>query len=187
MQRIATCRYAGGQGANEDDTEYTSYDIGEECLDRLAIALGGKTVLPIAFSGIAHGTAYRTARHTVRHAIPHGPVPRLAAGLSCPSLSQLISNGDVATQRHFCVAAVPYIMCRPVCAGLSRERRLALPPCGLYDHLADRYLPSAHPRTSAHTHRRNAVARTNGWIPRKERQQQRWAFFTQARAARRSC
>lgn len=40
--------YQGGTG-EEDDTEYTSYDIGEECLDRVAIALGGKTVLPIAF------------------------------------------------------------------------------------------------------------------------------------------
>jgi hypothetical protein len=37
--------------------EYTSYDIGEECLDRLAIALGGKTVLPIAFSGPGPRTA----------------------------------------------------------------------------------------------------------------------------------
>lgn len=40
--------YSGGTG-EEDDTEYTSYDIGEECLDRVAIALGGRTVLPIAF------------------------------------------------------------------------------------------------------------------------------------------
>ena len=50
-------RYEGGQGSNEDDMEYTSYDIGEECLDRLAIALGGKTVLPIAFSGPGPRTA----------------------------------------------------------------------------------------------------------------------------------
>ena len=159
-------------------------------------SIGSPSRLAARLSCLSRSQVSRTARHTARHAIPHGPVPRLAAGLSCPSLSQLISNGDVATQRHFCVATVPYIMCRPVCAGLSRKRRLALPPCGLYDHLADRYLPSAHPdantitpeaRTSAHTHRRNAVARTNGRIPRKERQQQRWAFFTQARAARRSC
>jgi hypothetical protein len=77
VQRIATCRYAGGQGANEDDTEYTSYDIGEECLDRLAIALGGKTVLPIAFSGIPLGTASRPTRYPAQHGAPSGGRPFL--------------------------------------------------------------------------------------------------------------
>lgn len=40
--------YQGGSG-DEEDTEYTSYDVGEEALDRISIALGGKTLLPIAF------------------------------------------------------------------------------------------------------------------------------------------
>ena len=111
VQRIATCRYAGGQGANEDDTEYTSYDIGEECLDRLAIALGGKTVLPIAFSGIPLGTASRTTRCPVCH----------VAGLSGPSLSEPSINGHVATQRHLGVAAVPYtIVQTSACRAFSR-------------------------------------------------------------------
>ena len=82
VRRIATCRYQGGQGANEDDTEYTSYDIGEECLDRLAIALGGKTVLPIAFSGIPHGTAYRLARYPAWPGTPSGGRPFLPIAFS---------------------------------------------------------------------------------------------------------
>ena len=36
----------------EEDTEITNYDVGEEALDRLAIALGGKTMVPVLFEQI---------------------------------------------------------------------------------------------------------------------------------------
>jgi len=34
---------------DEEDTEVTNYDVGEEALDRLAIALGGKAMMPVLF------------------------------------------------------------------------------------------------------------------------------------------
>ena len=40
------------QQEDEEDTEITNYDVGEEALDRLAIALGGKTVVPVLFERI---------------------------------------------------------------------------------------------------------------------------------------
>eukprot|EP00741_Cyanophora_paradoxa_P006672 tig00001030_g6453.t1 len=41
---------AWNKGTEEEDEEYTNVDVGEEGCDRLAIALGGKTILPVAFS-----------------------------------------------------------------------------------------------------------------------------------------
>jgi HEAT repeat protein len=37
---------------DEDDTDVTNYDVGEEALDRLAIALGGKAMMPVLFGVI---------------------------------------------------------------------------------------------------------------------------------------
>ena len=38
--------------ADDEDTEITNYDVGEEALDRLAIAMGGKTMVPVLFENI---------------------------------------------------------------------------------------------------------------------------------------
>lgn len=59
--------HEGGQG-DEDDNEYTSYDVGEEALDRLAISLGGKTLLPIAFAENAIPAFLANADWRYRHA-----------------------------------------------------------------------------------------------------------------------
>ena len=40
------------QEEDEEDTEITSYDVGEEALDRLAIAIGGKIMVPVLFDHI---------------------------------------------------------------------------------------------------------------------------------------
>ena len=40
------------QEEDDEDTEITSYDVGEEALDRLAIAMGGKTMVPVLFEKI---------------------------------------------------------------------------------------------------------------------------------------
>ena len=40
------------QEEDEEDTEITNYDVGEEALDRLAIAMGGKTMVPVLFERI---------------------------------------------------------------------------------------------------------------------------------------
>ena len=40
------------QDDHEDDTDVANYDVGEEALDRLAIALGGKTMMPVLFEKI---------------------------------------------------------------------------------------------------------------------------------------
>ena len=37
-----------GHDDDNEDEEYTNYDVGEEALDRLAMSVGGKSVLPIA-------------------------------------------------------------------------------------------------------------------------------------------
>ena len=37
---------------DDEDTEITNYDVGEEALDRLAIAMGGKTMVPVLFERI---------------------------------------------------------------------------------------------------------------------------------------
>ena len=37
---------------DEEDTEITNYDVGEEALDRLAIAMGGKAMVPVLFEKI---------------------------------------------------------------------------------------------------------------------------------------
>ena len=34
---------------DDEDTDVTNYDVGEEALDRLAIALGGKAMMPVLF------------------------------------------------------------------------------------------------------------------------------------------
>ena len=40
------------QEEDDEDTEITNYDVGEEALDRLAIAMGGKTMVPVLFEKI---------------------------------------------------------------------------------------------------------------------------------------
>ena len=40
------------QEEDDEDTEITNYDVGEEALDRLAIAMGGKTMVPVLFEQI---------------------------------------------------------------------------------------------------------------------------------------
>ena len=40
------------QEEDEEDTEITNYDVGEEALDRLAIAMGGKVMVPVLFEHI---------------------------------------------------------------------------------------------------------------------------------------
>jgi hypothetical protein len=37
------------ESEEEDAGETADYEVGQECLDRLAISLGGNTVLPVAF------------------------------------------------------------------------------------------------------------------------------------------
>ena len=37
----------------QEDTEITNYDVGEEALDRVAIAIGGKTMVPVLFERIS--------------------------------------------------------------------------------------------------------------------------------------
>jgi NAD(P)-dependent dehydrogenase (short-subunit alcohol dehydrogenase family) len=41
-----------GKEEDDEDTEITNYDVGEEALDRLAIAMGGKTMVPVLFEQI---------------------------------------------------------------------------------------------------------------------------------------
>ena len=52
----------------EDDekTEITNYDVGEEALDRISIALGGKTMVPVLFSKIQE--MFKSADWKQRHA-----------------------------------------------------------------------------------------------------------------------
>ena len=38
------------QDEDDEDTDVTNYDVGEEALDRLAIALGGKAMMPVRTS-----------------------------------------------------------------------------------------------------------------------------------------
>ena len=51
---------------DEEDTEITNYDVGEEALDRLAIAMGGKTIVPVLFEKIQQ--LNKTADWKQRHA-----------------------------------------------------------------------------------------------------------------------
>uniref|UniRef100_A0A7S3C1U5 TOG domain-containing protein n=1 Tax=Haptolina ericina TaxID=156174 RepID=A0A7S3C1U5_9EUKA len=50
---------------DEEDTEITNYDVGEEALDRLSIAMGGKTMVPVLFE---HITEFFKGNWKQRHA-----------------------------------------------------------------------------------------------------------------------
>lgn len=50
---------------DEEDTDITNYDVGEEALDRLSIAMGGKTMVPVLF---AHIQEYFKSDWKHRHA-----------------------------------------------------------------------------------------------------------------------
>jgi HEAT repeat protein len=51
---------------DDEDEDYSNYDVGEEALDRLAMAVGGKTVLPIANTLIGQFLSHEDWRY--RHA-----------------------------------------------------------------------------------------------------------------------
>lgn len=55
-----------GQSSEEDEIEITNSDVGEEVLDRLALALGGKTMVPVLFGMLSQLLTNSDWKH--RHA-----------------------------------------------------------------------------------------------------------------------
>lgn len=55
-----------GNSSEEDEIEITNSDVGEEVLDRLALALGGKTIVPILFGMLTQLLSNSDWKH--RHA-----------------------------------------------------------------------------------------------------------------------
>jgi len=55
----------------EDEDEVTNHDVGDECIDRLALALGGKTIIPVLFAHVGNLLKHQDwrQRHTALMAI----------------------------------------------------------------------------------------------------------------------
>lgn len=75
------------ENEDEDAGESSNYSVGQECLDRLAIALGGNTIVPVASEQLP---AYLAAPEWQKHHAALVALAQIAEGCSKVVSSQIL-------------------------------------------------------------------------------------------------